>query len=344
MVKTKNNIRLLITGGTGFIGHHVVKGILKNTAWKIVVLDNINHYSAKLKRITDTQIWEKEKHRVKFIWHDLKSEIKEDKAKDMGKVDYIWHLAGSSDVERSIKNPLGDVMNNVVGTCNLLNFAGTLKGLKKMIYFSTDEVFGPAPEGINYKEWDRYKSNNPYAATKAGAEELCLAFHNTYKLPVFITHTMNVFGERQHPEKFIPATIKKVLKGEKVIIHADKTKTKPGSRMWIHARNVCSALLFLTEKGKAGDKYNIVGEKEVDNMELAQIISSIVGKPLDYEMVDFHSSRPGHDLRYSLDGTKMQKMGWKIPKTFKDSLEKTIKWYLKNKKWLEDDGKKEEKT
>jgi len=226
------------------------------------------------------------------------------------------------------------VMDNVVGTCNLLNFARTLKTLKQFVYFSTDEVFGPAPLGVDYKEWDRYKAGNPYAASKAGAEELCVAFENTYKLPIIVTHSMNIYGEKQHPEKFIPIVIKKVLSGEKVLIHSDKSKTKSGSRMWIHARNVCNALLFLIENGLSGDKYNIVGEKEVSNLEMAQFIAKIVGKPLKYEMTDFHSSRPGHDLRYSLDGTKMKQMGWDIPKTFEQSLEKTIQWTLKNQKWL----------
>jgi len=327
------NKTLLLTGGAGFIGHHLVEGILKNTGWNIVIMDRLD-ISGNTKRLTDIDVWEKEKDRVKFIWWDLKSELNESIKKEIGNVEYIWHLAASSHVDRSIADPMSFVMDNVVGTCNLLNFARTMLGLKQFVYFSTDEVFGPAPEGVFYKEWDRYRSGNPYAASKAGAEELCVSFENTYKLPIIITHTMNVYGERQHPEKFIPLTVKKVLNGEKVLIHADKTKTKSGSRMWIHARNVCSALLFLSEKGVPGDKYNIVGEKEASNLELAQFIARIVGKELDYEMVDFHSSRPGHDLRYSLDGSKMKSLGWEFPKTFEQSLEKTIRWTLDHKEWI----------
>lgn len=324
---------VLLTGGAGFIGHHLVEGILKNTNWKIVIIDRLD-ISGNTKRLTDIDIWEKEKHRVKFIWWDLKAEINESIKKEIGPINYIWHLAASSHVDRSILDPMSFVMDNVVGTCNLLNYARTLSNLNQIIYQSTDEVFGPAPEGVNYKEWDRYKSGNPYAASKAGAEELCVAFENTYKLPVIITHTMNVYAERQHPEKFIPSTIKKILAGEKILIHSDKTKTKSGSRMWIHARNVCSALLFLTEKGMPGDKYNIVGEKEVSNLKMAQFIAKVIGKDLHYEMVDFHSSRPGHDLRYSLDGSKMRSMGWELPKTFEQSLEKTVKWTLEHQEWL----------
>ena len=133
----------------------------------------------------------------------------------------------------------------MVGTCNILEFARTCKNLERFIYFSTDEIFGPAPNGIKYKENDRYNSTNPYSATKAGGEELAVAYQNTYNLPVFITHTMNVFGERQHPEKFIPMCIKKARDGETITIHSDKTKTIAGSRHYVHAEDVASAILFL---------------------------------------------------------------------------------------------------
>ena len=131
--------------------------------------------------------------------------------------------------------------------------------------------------------------------------------------------------------------IKSVLKGDTVTIHANSDKTKAGSRFYIHARNVAEAIMFLLRNHKAGDKYNIVGEKEVDNLELAQLIAKVVGKPLKYEMVDFHSSRPGHDLRYALDGTKLKEMGFEYPKTFEQSMEKTIRWYLEHPKWLLDE-------
>jgi dTDP-glucose 4,6-dehydratase len=146
---------------------------------------------------------------------------------------------------------------------------------------------------------------------------------------------MNIFGERQFPEKFIPLVIRSVLAGSQVLIHADATKTVPGSRMWIHARNVAAAVMFLVEHAKTQEKYNIVGERELNNLEVAQFVAKVVGRPLNYELVDFHSSRPGHDLRYALDGTKMAEMGWKIPMSFEQSLEKTIRWYLENPRWLE---------
>jgi dTDP-glucose 4,6-dehydratase len=336
-MKNKNNKKkLLLTGGAGFVGHHVVEGVLKKTDWDIVILDRLD-ISGNLERLTDIDIWEEQKHRVKFVWWDLKSPLNGFIKSDIGEdVNYIWHLAASSHVDRSIEDPMSFVMDNVVGTCNLLLFAKELKKLERFIYFSTDEVFGPAPEGVDYKEWDRYRTGNPYAATKAGAEELCISFQNTYRMPILITHTMNVFGQRQHPEKFIPMTIKKVIDEDVVTIHANKDKTKSGSRYYIHARNVCDALLFLNEKGEEGDKYNITGEREVSNLDLARIIAKVIGKPLQYEMVDFHSSRPGHDLRYALDGSKMKEMGWELPKDFVESMEDTIEWYLKsgNERWL----------
>lgn len=328
-------MKILLTGGCGFIGSHITEGLLKETDWEIIILDRLD-ISGSLNRLTDIDIWEKEKHRVKFVWWDLKSYINPITKNLIGPIDYIWHLAASSHVDRSISDPMSFVMDNVVGTTNLLLYAREVLP-KKFIYFSTDEVFGPLENGVPFREWDRYKSSNPYSASKAGGEEMSYAFFNTYKLPVIITHTMNVFGERQHPEKFIPLCIKKILNGETVTIHADKTKTKSGTRYWIHARNVCKALLFINENGTIGDKYNIVGEKEVSNLEMAEFIADIIEKEISFEMVDFHSSRPGHDLAYGLDGTKLKSMGFEYPKTFEESLKKTILWYLNSeekRRWL----------
>ena len=257
--------------------------------------------------------------------------------REIGQVDYIIHMGAETHVDNSIKDAYPFVLANVVGTYWMLEFARTQKDLRQFVYFSTDEVFGPAYNKQSYKEWDRYNSTNPYAATKAGGEELALAFANTHGLPVLVTHTMNLFGERQHPEKFIPLICRKVLEGEVVKIHADKSKTTAGSRYYIHCRNMAAALLYaITEKRWVRDKLNIVGEKEVDNLTLAQFVADVIGKPLHYEMVDFHSSRPGHDLRYALDCTKLKTMGWEYPKTFEQSLEKTIRWIIapEHERWL----------
>jgi len=326
--------KILITGGSGFIGHHLIYHYLKETDWEFVCLDRLD-CSGTLHRLHEVAESNPEwKRRMSFVFHDLKAEINSFVASKIGHVDYILHLAAGSHVDRSIDDPMSFVMDNVVGTTNLLNYARGLDSLELFVNFSTDEVFGPAPEGVKYKEWDRYDCTNPYAATKAGAEELCLAFANTYKIPLIVTHCMNVFGERQHPEKFMPMCISRALSGEKISIHASP-EGDPGKRHYIHARNTSAAVLFLMQdRWEQREKYNIVGEQEVDNLQMAQAIADIVGKPLNYELLDFHSSRPGHDLRYALDGSKMKGLGWKLPVNFEESLERFVHWTLKNDRWL----------
>lgn len=339
--------RVLITGGAGFIGHHVIRYFLKNTDYEIVSIDRLD-FSGNLNRISDILDTETidNKKRLRVVFHDLRAEINDYVSADLGSFNYILHMAASSHVDRSIVDPMSFVLDNVVATCNILNFSKKQKNLEKLIYFSTDEVFGPAPENVKYKERDRYNSTNPYSATKAGGEELAVAFHNTYGLPILITHTMNVFGERQHPEKFIPLCIKNARDEKKVYIHADKTKTKAGNRHYIHAEDVASACLFLLENEKANKfdevdyggakcpKFNIVGEVEIDNLELAQQIAKVQNKKLIYEFVDFHSARPGHDLRYALDGSLMKSFGWNVNKDVYTRIEEVVKWSLKNDRWL----------
>jgi dTDP-glucose 4,6-dehydratase len=335
---------VLITGGAGFIAHHLVDKILKETDWRIVTLDRLD-YSGNLNRLNEVVMSypEIERKRVRIVHHDLKAELNPQIRSMIGKVDLIAHLAAGSHVDRSIDYPMEFVLDNVIGTVNLMDYARNLDSLELFAYFSTDEVFGPAPEGVNYKENDRYNSTNPYSASKAAAEELVVAYENTYKLPAIITHTMNVFGERQHPEKYIPLCIKRARDNEKIFIHSNPEKTKAGSRHYIHAKDVADALLFLYKQdlsklpkdygGAKCQKFNIVGAEEFDNLELAQFIADVQGKPLNYEMVDFHSSRPGHDLRYALDGTKMKDMGW-TPQPVKERLAEVVEWTLKNDRWL----------
>ncbi len=326
--------RVLISGGAGFIGSHVVEHLLKNTDWEIVIMDKLTYASEGFDRLKDIKCFDDK--RVQLLTYDFAYKVPIGMYRELKDITYVFHMGAETHVDRSIDNPEPFVRANVVGTMHMLNLARIFDNLKLMLYFSTDEIFGSAPAGVNFKEWDRYNSMNPYAATTAAGEELALAYANSYKLPVFITHTMNCFGERQHHEKFIPMTIRKVLNKEPVFIHADKTRTISGTRYWIHCRNVADAILFLINKAVPREKYNIVGEKEVSNLDLAKLIARILNKPLDYEMVDFHSSRPGHDLRYALDGTKLKEMGWECPIHFESSLEKTINWYFQedNKKWL----------
>ena len=341
--------RVLITGGAGFIAHHLIYYILKTTNWDIISLDRLD-YSGNLNRLDNilSTLQGKDRARVKIVFHDLKSEINPWIRKEIGEVNIILHLAAGSHVDRSIEFPIEFVMDNVLGTANILEYARYLNNkssqFEKFVYFSTDEVFGPAPDGVNYKENDRYNSTNPYSATKAGGEELAVAYENTYNLPVIITHTMNVFGERQHPEKFIPMCIKKIRDGETVTIHSDKSKKIAGSRHYIHAEDVSEAILFLLNNktinevdwgGAKCPKFNIVGAEELTNLELAQIIAKSQNKKLNYEMVDFHSSRPGHDLRYSLSGKKMKSLGWTPKIKVESRIKQVVEWSLKNSNWIE---------
>ena len=340
--------RVLITGGAGFIAHHLIYFLIKHTNWEIISLDRLD-YSGNLNRLNHvmSELPNSERKRLKIVFHDLKSEINPWIKKELGDINIILHLAAGSHVDRSIDYPMEFVLDNVVGTANILEYARFINdnnGLERFVYFSTDEVFGPAPNGIDYKENDRYNSTNPYSATKAGGEELAVAYENTYSLPVYITHTMNVFGERQHPEKFIPMCIKKIRDGETITIHSDKTKSIPGTRHYIHAEDVAEAIHFLLTQnieieldfGNAKcPKFNIVGLEEINNLELAQLIADSQGKDLKYKMVDFHSSRPGHDLRYSLSGEKMKNLGWTPSIKLSHRIKQVVEWSLKNENWIE---------
>jgi dTDP-glucose 4,6-dehydratase len=177
--------RVLITGGAGFIAHHVIERILRTTDWEIVSLDRLD-FSGNLNRLADMMqdIDPEQRKRLKVVFHDLKAELNPMIQDQIGPVEIVLHLAAGSHVDRSIEFPMEFVMDNVVGTTNLLNYSRTLKNLERFVYFSTDEVFGPAPKGVNYAERDRYNSTNPYSASKAAAEELCVAFENTYSLPI----------------------------------------------------------------------------------------------------------------------------------------------------------------
>lgn len=337
---------VLITGGAGFIAHHVIERILKTTDWNIVSLDRLD-YSGNLNRLHDMmeEIAPAERKRLRIVWHDLKAEINPLTTSMIGDINIVLHLAAGSHVDRSIEFPMEFVMDNVVGTTNLLQYARTLQNLERFVYFSTDEVFGPAPPGVSYKEYDRYNSTNPYSASKAAAEEICVAFENTYKLPIVVTHTMNVFGERQHPEKFIPMVIQKARDGEVVTVHSDPSKTIAGSRHYIHAKDVADGLMFILDNlqgythlgdygGAKCPKFNLVGPEEIDNLTLANMIANAVGKELVYEMTDFHSSRPGHDLRYALDGSLLRDLGWEPKIKLSERVKEVVEWTLDNKRWL----------
>lgn len=359
---------ILITGAAGFVGSHMVEHLLKNTEDRIIGIDCLN-YSGTWDRLRDVAVLPHvdarlvsafEHPRFTPMVHDFRQPAEPNLLRELKDVTHIIHMGAESHVDSSITDPLKFCISNVEGTVNMLNLARQLKNLELFVYFSTDEVFGPAPmiknqyvgtyhgggpfedrPFVGYKETDRHDPKNPYAASKSAAEQFVVSFANTYELPCIITRQMNVFGERQHPEKFIPLVIKRCLTGELVSIHSTPDKTQAGVRSYIHGRNIADAHLFLLKEQpwlnksvRDVESYHIVGEIEIDNLKLAQTISEYVGKPLNYEMVDFHSSRPGHDLRYALSGNKMKGLGWVPPKTFHQSLKQTVEWSLNNKRWI----------
>ncbi len=327
---------ILITGGCVFIGHHFVEHVYLRTNWNIIIIDKLSYASNGFERLRDIGCINN--NRIQIYTNDLINPIPEGLQKELGdNINYIVHMAAETHVDNSIQNPKLFLDNNINSTLNLLEYSRNLKNLEIFFYFSTDEVFGPALNNTLFKEWDRHKSTNPYSASKSAAEQICISYENTYKVPLMIVNVMNAFGERQHVEKFIPLCIKKILNNETIQIHSYPNKKESGTRFYIHGRNIASAVLFLIQNGSIGEKYNIAGEKEVSNLEMAQLISKFVGKDLKYEMVDFHTTRPGHDLRYGLDGNKLFNMGFKLPLNFEESLKKTVEWTLmkENIKWLE---------
>jgi dTDP-glucose 4,6-dehydratase len=329
MIKT-----ILITGGAGFIGSHTIEHIHRKTDWKIIVIDKLSYASKGFSRLRDNGMLTSS--RVRIFTYDLCSPISEGLEKEIGNINYIVHMAAETHVDNSIKQPVFCIQNNVMSTVNMLEYARKLEKLEKFFYFSTDEVFGSASKDVSFKEWDRHCPTNPYSASKSAAENICISYENTYKIPIIILNVMNAFGERQHIEKFIPKCIK-YIKEEKILeIHSDSECKFPGSRFYIHARNIASAVLFLIKNGKIGEKYNVSGEKEINNLEMAQIIAKIMNKELKYKLVNFHENRPGHDLRYCLNGDKLIDMGWYIPVSFEESLRKTILWTLEHLEWLEE--------
>lgn len=326
-------INVLVTGGAGFIGSHLIEHIIRTTKWNVVCVDKLSYLSKGWARLKDSGIyWHP---RVKCITWDLEIPFSDGIITEIGDINIIIHMAAETHVDKSITDPIGCIRNNVMSTLYLLEYARTLEHLKMFQYFSTDEIYGSASEGISYKEWDPHRPGNPYSASKAASEDICLSYQNTYKLPILITNLMNVYGERQYIEKFIPKIIRKLLNDEVIDIHTD-SNGKLGSRFYIHARNASDAVLFILENGISGEKYNIRGEKELSNLEIAQHIATIMGKELKYRLINPEDSRPGNDHRYCLDGSKLYNMGWKIPLDFEHSLEKMVKWTLKHKEWLQE--------
>lgn len=342
--------RVLITGIAGFVGSHVAEEILKTTDWEIVGLARLN-YAGDLHRMADSELYQDRDtaDRVKMVYHDLKYVLNPGVVSRIGKVDYILHLAANSHVDRSITHPKEFFEDNVMGTVNLLEYMRLHQPNARLINFGTDEVFGPAPADYNFKEDDRYRPSNPYSGAKAG--QMCAghSYFVTYGLDIISTYTMNIFGERQNPEKLVALAIKRINEGTPIQIHCKLREgvtvfdngtghlvtTEPrdveyvGERHWLHARNAANALVYLLENGVKGEHYNVVGDTELTNDEMVSLIGCMLNKDANLQYEDFHAARPGHDRRYALDGTKLKELGWIPPLDFESSLRNTIEWETK---------------
>jgi dTDP-glucose 4,6-dehydratase len=351
--------RLLLTGAGGFLaGHHFLEHVLSVTDWDVVATDSFRHRGTT-DRIAQVLAGDRgvpwqdvrlRKQRTTVLTHDLTAPFSEQAMARIGGtdgLDYLIAMASMSHVDTSITGPVQFCENNLAVALNTLELARQLRP-EAVVMISTDEVYGPVEAGQAHKEWSPILPSNPYAASKAAQEAVAISYWRTYGVPVVITNTMNLVGERQHAEKFVPKVLRDVLDGRETVIHG--TPGNIGSRHYLHARNMADAVVFLLRKGAPApfaaharpgqesstvpDRYNIASADRLGNLTLARMIAEAAGMPLRYRLEDFHSARPGHDAHYGLDPGKIGALGWKPPVPFRESLERTVHWTMANRAWL----------
>lgn len=339
----KNKKTLLLTGIGGSIGCHFLAHIMHNTEWNVVGIDSFRHKGWMDRVVTITKDHPDWLPRIKIVTHDLIAPLSPLQKKHIGEVDYIINMASLSDVEASIQDPVPFVQNNVNLVLNMLEYAREIKP-QVFLQISTDEVYGASASkfGDLRKEWDAIIPSNPYAASKAAQEAIAISYWRSYGVPLIITNTMNNFGEYQQPNKFPVMIQKAVMNDEEITIHGREGQI--GSRSYIHSRNFADAVLFILKNttphmhvpnsADRPDRYNIAGDMQLDNLELAQVIAKLMNKELKYKLVDSHTARPGHDPHYGLDSTKLYSMGWKAPLSFEESLKNTIDYQVDNPEWI----------
>lgn len=339
--------RVLLTGAGGFIGSHVLAHLLTNTDWEVVATDSFRH-KGKTDRITPVLADHTDeepgsrRRRVQVVTHDLTAPVSEQLAARIGHVDYVLAVASESHVPRSIADPVGFVHNNVDVALNTLEYCRKYWA-EKVILLSTDEVYGPVTGTAlaMHREWSPVVPSSPYSASKACQEAIATSYWRTYGLPVAVVNCMNLVGEMQDAEKFVPLVVRAVLRGEEVAIHGKRGNI--GTRIYQHPRNLADALLFLLQKvelsgWQPGDirpeRVNVVGQDRLDNLELAQKIAGILGRPLRWHLQPFATARPGHDEHYGLDGSYLAVLGWRPPVPFETSLKNTVLWTAEHPEWL----------
>jgi len=313
---------ILVCGGAGFIGSAFIRNYLKNnTNSKIINLDvlTIGSNLQNLKGIENNPNY-------KFLKDDIRNEsIIDDLVKD---VDLVVNFAAESHVDRSIANPKPFLETNIFGTYSILE--AIRKHDKQFIHVSTDEIYGDAKDKASFNEDSQIKPSNPYAATKAAADNLVASYFRTYGINCITTRCTNNFGPYQFPEKLIPKTIICSIKDLKIPLYGDGTQI----RSWIYVNDHVQAIESLISKGKPGQVYNITAYEEITNKTIVEKILDILGK--SHDMIEYVEDRPGHDKRYSIDCTKIEKeIGWSPKYEFDKALQDTVHWYLENKEWWE---------
>ena len=332
-------MKIIITGGAGFIGGTLIRKLLKEGNHHIYNIDKLG-YASDLSWINSSK-YDKSLHT--FLKIDLRNkQILEKTVKEIAP-DLIIHLAAESHVDRSIENPLKFIESNIIGTFNLLEAAREYweeineikKKLFRFIHISTDEVFGSLGLDSKFDENTRYSPRSPYSSSKASSDHLVNSWHYTYGLPTIISNCSNNFGPYQFPEKLIPLSIIKGIKGEKIPLYGDGLNI----RDWLYVEDHVEALLLIADKGEVGESYCIGGFGERTNKEVQFQICNILDKvyPREFshaDLIENVADRPGHDKRYSVDSTKIQReLYWKPQISFENGLKKTINWYLNNLEW-----------
>ena len=314
-------MKLLITGGCGFIGSNFIRNMLeKYPNYQIINLDKLT-YAGNQDNLIDIQ----SNPNYSFVHGDICDTDVVNEV--MQKVDQVVHFAAESHVDRSIDDGSVFVRTNVLGTYTLLESA--LKhDIKRFVHVSTDEVYGSINEG-SFKETDMLVPSSPYSSSKAGSDLLAGSYYTTHNLLVIITRCTNNFGPYQYPEKLIPLFVTNLLENEKVPVYG----TGQNIRDWIYVLDHCKAVDFILHNGTIGEIYNIGGGAEKTNLEITEMIIEKVGS--DESMIEYVKDRLGHDLRYSLDCSKLRKLGWVPEYNFDEALEETVKWYVENKWWWE---------
>jgi dTDP-glucose 4,6-dehydratase len=329
-MKKRNFKKVLITGGAGFIGSHLVKQINSSRDWKVSVLDSIT-YAGDLKNLKDTEM-------ENFYRYDIKHLDTLKKLSNENTFDAIIHLAAESHVDRSIENPLEFVETNVNGTVNLLEIGlQQFKKNPKFVFYhvSTDEVFGDIPLELDYKfdESTSYDPSSPYSASKAASDHFVRAYHRTYGLPVVISNCSNNYGTHQYPEKLIPVVVNRLLNGEKIPVYG----SGENMRDWLHVRDHADAIINILERGTIGETYCVGGNTVISNLELVKKICSkfdqVAGEKNSERLISFVEDRKGHDLKYAINASKLEKdLDWKPRVSFDLGLKETVQWYVDQKK------------